>query len=81
MESSPVAQDKAERKAKIAEARKAHHAKQIEERKRIDAYVSIETKDGLKEIKQLSPDVRNEGQAIDLAVRLALSELKKAAQK
>lgn len=80
MESSEVAQDKEERKARIAEARKAHHAKQIEDRKRVDAYVSEETKEGLKEIKQLSPGVRNEGQAIDLAVQLALEELKKPSQ-
>ncbi|WP_407330573.1 hypothetical protein [Enterovibrio sp. 27052020O] len=80
MEVSPVAQDKEQRKASIAAARKAHHASQTASKKRVDAYVTEETKEGLKEIKALSPDVRNEGQAIDLAVKLALAQLKKPSQ-
>lgn len=72
-----MGQTKEERKDSIAKARRAHHAAQTAEKKRIDAYVLEETKAGLKEIKLLSANVRNEGQAIDLAVNLALELLKK----
>ncbi|KZN28535.1 hypothetical protein N480_10605 [Pseudoalteromonas luteoviolacea S2607] len=71
-----MAQSKDERKASIAAARKAHHEAQKKEKKRIDAYVEPATKDGLKEIKACFSDVKNEGQAIDKAVEVALSALK-----
>lgn len=75
MGSTEVAQNKEERKAAIAAARQANHAKQIAEKKRLDAYISPETKDGLKAIKARFSDVRNEGQAIDKAVKIALANL------
>ncbi|MBQ4836024.1 hypothetical protein [Pseudoalteromonas luteoviolacea] len=72
-----MAQSKDERKASIAAARKAHHEAQKKEKKRLDAYVEPTTKDGLKEIKACFVDVKNEGQAIDRAVELALNVIKK----
>ncbi|SHO57875.1 hypothetical protein [Vibrio quintilis] len=71
-----MAQTKEERKQAIAKARKAHHVAQTASKKRIDAYVKEETKEGLKEIKLLSDGVKNEGQAIDLAVQIALDTLR-----
>lgn len=67
-----MAQDKNERKASIAKARKAHHAAQTQDKKRVDAYIEEDTKAGLKVIKAKYSDVKNEGQAIDKAVELAL---------
>ncbi|NOI32015.1 hypothetical protein [Vibrio coralliilyticus] len=72
-----MAQDKETRKKAIAEARSAHHNNQLENNlKRLDTYVQEETKTGLQEIKKMSVDVRNEGQAVDLAVQIALKALK-----
>ena len=71
-----MAQTKEQRKAAIAAARAANHEKQLATRKRVDAYVNEETKAGLREIKASFDDVRNEGQAIDKAVELALSTMK-----
>lgn len=70
-----MAQTKEDRKESIAKARKAHHEAQISEKKRLDAYVTPETKDGLKKIKAHFDDVKNEGQAVDKAVELALKTL------
>ncbi|USD64200.1 hypothetical protein [Vibrio sp. SCSIO 43136] len=72
-----MAQDKEERKKAIAKARKAHHASMIADKKRVDAYVDQSTKDGLKQLKSMFGDVKNEGQAIDKAVQLALESLRK----
>lgn len=80
MSSELMAQDKNERKKAIAKARNAHHERMTAERKRVDAYVTPETKQSLKDIKKLVPDVRNEGQAIDEAVRIAMEQLKKPSQ-
>ncbi|TDE19262.1 hypothetical protein E1100_25725 [Vibrio owensii] len=77
MSTELMAQDKEERKKAIAKARKAHHESMTAERKRVDAYVTSDTKQGLKDIKALVSDVRNEGQAIDEAVRIAMEHLKK----
>ncbi len=68
-----MVQNQIERKTQIAEARKAHHAAQIKDKKRLDAYIQPETKEGLKLIKARYADVKNEGQAVDRAVELALS--------
>lgn len=70
-----MAQSKDERKASIAAARKANHQQQLATKKRVDAYVEENTKAGLKEIKASFDDVRNEGQAIDKAVELALKTI------
>ena len=70
-----MAQDKEQRRAAIAVARKNHHKSMIEKKKRVDAYVEESTKQGLAKIKSTYPDVKNEGQAIDRAVELALNEL------
>ncbi|KZN58920.1 hypothetical protein N473_26245 [Pseudoalteromonas luteoviolacea CPMOR-1] len=77
IELETMAQSKDERKASIAAARKAHHEAQKKEKKRIDAYVEPATKDGLKEIKACFSDVKNEGQAVDKAVELALTLIEK----
>ncbi|UTZ34950.1 hypothetical protein HB762_27185 (plasmid) [Vibrio campbellii] len=72
-----MAQDKETRKKAIAEARSAHHNTQLENNlKRLDTYVQEDTKTGLQEIKKMSAGVRNEGQAVDLAVKLALEVLR-----
>lgn len=74
-----MAQDKEARKKAIAEARIAHHNNQIENNlKRLDTYVQEDTKTALKEIKKMSVDVKNEGQAVDLAVQLAFKVLKES---
>lgn len=70
-----MAQTPEERKAAIAKARKAHHEAQTAEKKRLDTYVMPDTKDGLKTIKKHFDDVKNEGQAVDRAVELALKTL------
>ncbi|KZX00056.1 hypothetical protein JL49_13235 [Pseudoalteromonas luteoviolacea] len=77
IELETMAQSKDERKASIAAARKAHHEAQKKEKKRLDAYVEPTTKDGLKEIKASFSEVKNEGQAIDKAVQLALTLIDK----
>ncbi|MGB0894039.1 MAG: hypothetical protein ACPGUD_06485, partial [Parashewanella sp.] len=63
-----MAQSKEQRQAAINAARKANHEKMLASKKRVDAYVDPETKDGLKAIKAQFDEVRNEGQAIDKAV-------------
>jgi len=71
-----MTQDKEDRKQSIAKSRSKHHNKQLENNlKRLDAYVLEDTKLGLKKIKAVSPAVKNEGQAVDLAVQLALEYL------
>ena len=71
-----MAQNNEQRKASIATARKANHQKNLETKKRLDAYVDIETKEGLKVLKKHF-DVSNEGLAIDQAVKMALSMIDK----
>tara|TARA_Y100000780_G_scaffold186390_1_gene172916 strand:- start:20814 stop:21041 length:228 start_codon:yes stop_codon:yes gene_type:complete len=64
-----------DKKAAAALARKRHHTKQIGCKKRIDAYVNPETKAGLAALKAHLGEIKNEGQAIDHAVALALKSL------
>lgn len=66
-----VAQSKEQRKESIAIARSNHHNKKINTKKRVDAYVDPETKEGLKKIKK-EYNLKNEGEAIDKAIELAL---------
>lgn len=74
-EQTELAQTSKQRKNAIAKARKAHHKAQTLEKKRLDAYVEEETKEGLKQIKAQFDDVNNEGQAVDKAVQIALETL------
>jgi len=67
-----MAQNKDERKAAIAKAVAANRAANKKDKKRVDVYVQDSTKDGLKKIKAKYPDVKNEGQAVDKAVEIAL---------
>ena len=67
-----MAQNNAERKASIAKAEAANRAANKMNKKRVDAYIKEDTKAGLKVIKAKYSDVKNEGQAIDKAVELAL---------
>ena len=70
-----------DKKAAAALARKRHHTKQIGCKNRIDTYINPETKAGLLRIKTHFSDVKNEGQAIDKALGLALESLDKMQQK
>jgi len=70
-----LAQTSKQRKDAIAKARKAHHKAQTLDKKRLDAYVEEGTKEGLKRIKAEFEDVKNEGQAVDKAVQIALETL------
>ena len=72
---SLMAQSKDERKAAIAKAVAANRAANKKDKKRVDVYVQDSTKDGLKTIKATYPDVKNEGQAVDKAVQLALENI------
>lgn len=69
-----------DRKKAVALARKTHHKKQLNENKRVDTYIKPETKAGLLRIKAHFSDVKNEGQAIDKALGLALESLDKIQQ-
>ena len=71
----PVSNDK---KQSVALARKNHHKKQMGCKKRIDTYITPETKLGLSTLKAIFGEVKNEGQAIDKAVSLALESLNQA---
>ena len=70
--------DKKDKKKANALARKTHHQKQINNKKRVDAYITPATKTGLLQIKAHFNDVKNEGQAIDKAVALAIEQLNNA---
>ena len=72
-----MTQSKEDRKRSIAQSRKAHHDAQIAKNKRIDTYVSPQTKESLKAIKKAIATVNNEGQAIDWAVNLAMQSLER----
>lgn len=76
-----MAQTKNQRKQAIAKARKEHHKAMTAEKKRLDTYVLAETKVGLNELKKMFPDIRNDGQAVDKAVEIAIRELKIEAEK
>lgn len=72
-----MVQSREERKESIKKARATNHQKNLDEgRKRLDTYVASQTKDGLKELVKMFADVRNEGQAVDLAVQRVLEEVK-----
>lgn len=64
-----------DKKQSIALARKNHHKKQMGCKNRIDTYINPETKAGLSTLKATFVEVKNEGQAIDKAVMLALESL------
>ena len=74
-EQPELAQTSKQRKDAIAKARKAHHKAQTLDKKRLDAYVTEDTKEGLKKIKAQFDDVKNEGQAVDKAVELAQQKM------
>ena len=74
-EQTDVAQTSKQRKDAIKKARAAHHKAQTEIKQRLDVYIEDETKDALKQIKAQFEDVKNEGQAVDKAVQIAIDTM------
>ena len=73
-----MAQNEDERRASIAKAVAANRAAKKKNKKRVDVYVHPQYKDGLKEIKSHFEDVKNEDQAVEKAIELALSVIKES---
>lgn len=71
-----LSQSREERRDSIAKAVRENRKNAKDEgRKRVDVFVLEDAKEGLRTIKKTCPDVRNEAQAVEKAVSIALERL------